>query len=124
MAGADSRTAHLRQLQRIHRRYHDHPDAVRLHDRRHGYVLSKITVEGVQETSGSTATIKWENNKTTTVTFTYSLVTGPAEDCPTLLGVPATAEVAEIGHRHRRQLQAETGSGADHVPGLRIQRRR
>jgi hypothetical protein len=60
-----------------------------------GTGVSKITAQGVQETSGSSATVYWEDKATTTVTFTYALVTGAAEDCPTLLGVPATAEVAE-----------------------------
>jgi len=56
---------------------------------------SKITTNGVQVTSGSTATIYWTNKATTTISFAYTLVTGAAEDCPTLLGVAATAEVSE-----------------------------
>jgi hypothetical protein len=56
---------------------------------------SKVTAQGVQETSGSSATIYWEDKTTTTVTFSYTLITGAAEDCPTLLGVAATAEVSE-----------------------------
>jgi hypothetical protein len=60
-----------------------------------GTVLSTITPEAVQVTSGSSATVLWTDKKTTTLTFAYALVTGAAEDCPTLLGVAPTAEVAE-----------------------------
>lgn len=60
-----------------------------------GTVLSTITPAAVQMTSGSSGTVLWTDKKTTTLTFAYALVTGPAEDCQTLLGVPPTAEVAE-----------------------------
>ncbi len=64
-----------------------------------GTGVSKITAAGVQTTDDTTTpasgTINWTNKATTTITFAYALVTGGAEDCPTLLGMAAAAEVSE-----------------------------